>query len=136
MEPTLLEGDRIAASRYWRSDPQRGHVIVFRSPAAPDEWLVKRVIAVPGDLVDTERGRIRIGRHAIAEPYARDPAQTGSIAPQIIPAGMYFVAGDNRAASYDSRHWGPVPRARIAGRARLVLWSSTARWRRVFKWIE
>ena len=137
MEPTLLEGDRIVASRYWRGEPERGHIIVFRSLSPAGGWLVKRVVAVPGDLIDSQRGSLRIGGHAIAEPYIREQGRSGEVAPQIVPAGMYFVAGDNRGSSYDSRHWGPVPRERIAGRARLVLWSTNGgRGWRVFKCIE
>jgi hypothetical protein len=62
--------------------------------------------------------------HAIAEAYVAAQATTGVIAPQIIPADCYFVLGDNRADSLDSRSWGVLPRASVLGRARMILWSS------------
>ncbi|HLJ73773.1 MAG TPA: signal peptidase I [Thermoanaerobaculia bacterium] len=99
MEPTLQIGDHILVTPY-RSLPQRGDVIVFHSPIRPDELLVKRITGVPGDLVEAQQGRL------------------------IVPAGCYFVLGDNRANSYDSRQWGVLSRNQIVGRARLVIWSS------------
>ena len=157
MEPTLFAGDRIVVTPYRWSEPARGDVIVFRSPERPREWMVKRVIARPGDLVDAENGKVRVRGHAIPEPYVRYSAQTAGIAPQIVASERYFVLGDHRENSLDSRHWGTVPRDLIAGRALLVLWSSGdphrdraaaststqdpaaplhRRGRRIFKWIE
>src|SRR6186713_2659970 len=64
MAPTLEPGDQIVVTRYIRSAPERGHVIVFRSTAAgSDELIVKRIIGVPGDLVDSRLGRVRVGGH-------------------------------------------------------------------------
>jgi signal peptidase I len=123
MWPTLQVGDHIVVTPYHRALPQRGEVIVFRSPAGTD-LLVKRVVAVPGDLVETHSGRLFVGGHAVAEPYVVAPTATGTIASQVIPPGCYFVLGDNRANSFDSRNWGVLPAAFVVGRARLVLWSS------------
>ncbi len=125
MAPTLEPGDQIVVTRYFRSAPERGHVIVFRSPSGSDELIVKRVVAVPGDLVDSHLGRVRIGGHTLAEPYVLREAASGAISPQIIPAESYFVLGDNRDDSLDSRTWGVVPATNVVGRARLVLWSSS-----------
>ena len=157
MSPTLEPGDQIVVTRYFGSMPQRGHVIVFRSPLREDELMVKRVIAVPGDYVDSRLGRVRIGMHTLVEPYVLRQAMSGAIQAQIVPADSYFVLGDNREGSLDSRSWGVVPRDRIVGRARLVLWSSSNgthevvhaeselsqaattrehRRDRIFKWIE
>jgi signal peptidase I len=141
MMPTLEAGDRIVATPYLFSDPQRGHVVVFRSATNPDELVVKRIIAVPGDLVDAQYGRVRVGGHTLPEPYLLRQGSSGTFTAQIVAPESYFVAGDNRGSSYDSRQWGPLPRARIIGRARLVLWSShdtatSGRGRRLFKWIE
>jgi signal peptidase I len=126
MAPTLTAGDQIVVTRYFRSAPQRGHVVVFESPIAPGELMVKRVIATPGDLIDSRLGRIRLGGYTLAEPYVLRTAATGSVQAQLVPADSYFVMGDNREDSSDSRSWGAVPRDRIVGRARLVLWSSSA----------
>src|SRR3712207_3969107 len=68
MAPTLEAGDQVVVTPYFRGEPDRGHVIVFQSPQS-DELLVKRVIAVPGDLVDARLGRVRIGGHTLPEPY-------------------------------------------------------------------
>ena len=125
MAPTLEPGDQIIVTRYFHSTPERGHVIVFRSPAGSDELIVKRVIGVPGDLVDSRLGRVRIGGHTLPEAYVLRAAASGAITPQVIPADSYFVLGDNRDDSLDSRTWGVVPRAHVVGRARLVLWSSS-----------
>ena len=126
MAPALEAGDQILVTRYIRSRPDRGHVIVFRSPYDADELMVKRVVAVPGDLIDSRLGRVRIGGHTLPEPYVRRAATTGAISTQVVPADSYFVLGDNREDSLDSRSWGVVPRASVVGRARLVLWSSPA----------
>jgi len=156
MSPALEVGDRIVVTRYFGADPERGHVIVFQSPRDAGELLVKRVIAVPGDLIDARLGRVRIGGHTLPEPYVLRQAASGAIEPQLVAGDCYYVLGDNRDESLDSRSWGVVPRDRIVGRARLVLWSSpigeddavraatgahapapnAARGTRVFKWIE
>lgn len=158
MMPTVEAGDTILVTPYFfSSHPQRGDVIVFESPLAADELMVKRVVAVAGDLVDSRLGRVRIGGHTVSEPYIARPASSGAIAAQIIPADSYFVLGDNRDESLDSRSWGAVPGSLVVGRARLVLWSSPpriggtahaaeqsawsrsrmrARGSRLFKWIE
>lgn len=125
MAPTLEVGDHIVVTPYRFGDkPRPGDVIVFRAPSGADELLVKRVIAIPGDLIDSRSGRVRIGGRALPEPYLFQPAASGAIPAQIVPGDSYFVMGDNRANSSDSRSWGIVPHSLVAGRARLVLWSS------------
>lgn len=124
MTPTLAVGDQIVVTRYFGSAPERGHIIVFRSPASPDELLVKRVVAVPGDLLDSRLGRVRIGGYTLPEPYLQRQAASGAIESQLVPPDSYFVLGDNRDDSLDSRSWGFVPREMIVGRARMILWSS------------
>jgi signal peptidase I len=127
MAPTLIAGDHIVVTPYrFSNKPQNGDVIVFRSPRASDELMVKRVIGTPGDLVETREGRVMVRGHAIAEGYVAAQASTGVIAPQIIPADCYYVLGDNRADSLDSRSWGLLPRSSVLGRARMILWSSEA----------
>ena len=123
MSPALEIGDHIVVTPYRFAQPSRGDVVVFRSPSR-NEMLVKRIIATPGDLIESRLGRIIISGHALAEPYLREPAASGAIQAQIIPSGCYFVMGDNRANSIDSRSWGVLPRELIAGRARMVLFSS------------
>jgi signal peptidase I len=123
MTPTLQVGDHIVVTPYHGATPDRGDVVVFRSPSSND-LLVKRIVAVPGDLVESHAGRLFVGGHAAAEPYVAAPATTGIVASQVVPAGCFFVLGDNRANSFDSRQWGVLPGEFLIGRARLVLWSS------------
>lgn len=125
MAPTLEAGDQIVVTPYFRGTPSRGDVIVFESLSSPAELMVKRVIAVPGDLVDSRLGRVRVSGYTLPEPYLLRQVSTGAVAAQIVPADSYFVMGDNREDSSDSRSWGAVPRSHIVGRARLVLWTST-----------
>ena len=155
MVPTLEVGDQIVVTRYFGGRPERGHVVVFRSPET-GEVLVKRVVGLPGDLIDSRLGRVRVGGYTLPEPYLASAADSGAVDSQIVPADTYFVLGDNRADSLDSRNWGAVHRSRIVGRARLILWSapvdggdtarastpspdihakSRAQGRRLFKWL-
>jgi signal peptidase I len=127
MAPTLTAGDHIVVTPYrFHNEPQPGDVIVFRSPKTAGELMVKRVIGTPGDVVETREGRVVVRNHALAEPYVAAQASTGLIPPQRIPSDSYFVLGDNRTDSLDSRSWGLLPRADVLGRARLILWSSEA----------
>jgi signal peptidase I len=127
MNPTLEVGDHIAVTPYggflFRAEPRRGDVIVFRLPGM-DSYLVKRIIATPGDLVESVDGRVRISGRLVAEPFLADGEKTVNIHPAVIPSDCYYVLGDHRSNSLDSRAWGVVPRSSIVGRARLVLWSS------------
>ncbi|HXA18894.1 MAG TPA: signal peptidase I [Thermoanaerobaculia bacterium] len=124
MAPTLVPGDHIVVTPYrFSARPLPGDVIVFHS-TRKDELLIKRVIGVPGDLVETRAGRVIVSGHALPEPYLAAQAATGSISPQIIPADCYYVLGDNRADSLDSRSWGVLPRDLVVGKARMILWSS------------
>ncbi|HEX7190274.1 MAG TPA: signal peptidase I [Thermoanaerobaculia bacterium] len=125
MMPALAPGDHILVTPYAAgAQPQRGDVIVFRRG---EMVLVKRVIATQGELIASRLGRVIIGDKSIAEPYVAEQGTSGAIDPQIIPHDCYFVMGDNRASSLDSRSWGVLPRSAIIGRARMVLWSSQSR---------
>lgn len=126
MAPTLEAGDHIVVTpyRFFHDGPQRGDVVVFRSPLDPNELLVKRVVALPGDFVESAGGRVRIDGRTLAEPYVAVAAASGEIPAQLIPRESLFVMGDNRGDSFDSRSWGPLRRDLVVGRARLILWSS------------
>jgi signal peptidase I len=123
MAPTLLAGDQIVVTPYFQDEPKRGDVVVFASPVEPDELLVKRVVAVPGNIIDSQLGHVRIDGFTLPEPYVLRAGATGQIGATLVPADTYYVLGDNRDDSSDSRVWGAVPAAAIVGRARLVLWS-------------
>jgi len=110
MAPTLLVGDQIVVTRYFGgATPARGDVVVFSSPVERDQLLVKRVIGLPGDRIDSRLGRVRIGGHTLVEPYIMRSVSAGEIPSYIVPSDSYFVLGDNRDDSTDSRVWGFVP---------------------------
>jgi signal peptidase I len=125
MEPTLRPGDAVLVIPYVRgARPSRGDVVVFRSPSNPREMVVKRIVGEPGDLVESRDGILFVRGHAAAESYAE--GRTAAIAPQIVAPSSFYVLGDNRTNSYDSRLWGSIPSDAIAGRVRMVLWSGSS----------
>lgn len=107
----------------WRpfGDPQPGDVIVFRYPVNPDRDFIKRVIAVPGQEVEITGGRVYVDGVLLAEPFVLEPAR-GELAPVTVPEESFFVMGDNRNNSYDSRAWGMLDRDLLVGRADLRYW--------------
>ncbi len=101
--------------------PQQGDVIVFHFPRDPSRDFVKRVIGVPGDVVTMEDGFVRVNGATLEEPYltVRD---TSDLVPVRLGEKEYFVLGDNRRGSNDSRNWGAVPEENILGKVWLVYW--------------
>jgi signal peptidase I len=130
MVPTLEIGDRVLVNKfvYRFSDPQRGDIIVFRSVAEGGVDLIKRVVGRPGDKVELRHGQVFLNGQRQNEPYVvNKPCVSGrpktcSYGPVTVPEGHYFVMGDNRANSEDSRFIGPVPKKTIVGEAFLRLW--------------
>jgi signal peptidase I len=130
MEGTLLIGDHLLMSRFgydagipftnwhvslWRN-PQRGQIIIFRSVDGGAQDLVKRVIGMPGDLLEVRDDGVWIDGKKLDEPYIKEPMAALKLwGPKVIPPGCYFAMGDNRNNSYDSRYWDCVPRANIIG---------------------
>jgi signal peptidase I len=97
--------------------PRRGDVIVFKYPGEPDRDFIKRIIGVPGDTVEIkDDGLVYVNGHALAEPYELE-RPNNSYGPAVVPEGEYFVLGDNRNNSFDSRNWGFVPEKDIIGKA-------------------
>ena len=151
MEPTLDVGQRVLVDRvsYRFSNPDRGDIVVFKPPAGadsgtcgaankpPDEAcprptsthsgtnFIKRVVGVPGDRLKVLKGRVYINGHLEREPFIR-PSTTCGICnlPRTItiPRGYFFMMGDNRGESADSREWGPVPKKWIIGHAFFTYW--------------
>jgi signal peptidase I len=101
--------------------PERGDVIVFRFPRDPSRDFIKRVIGVPGDTISIREGVVTVNGVAIEEPYINGGAR-GDMPEEVVPPGNYFVLGDNRANSSDSRTWGHVPEENIIGKAMLTYW--------------
>lgn len=123
MEPTFYTGTRLLSSRvaYWSSDPQRGDIVVFRSPF-DREVLVKRVIGLPGERITVRGGGVFIDGIALDEPYLEGSVVTTGDVDLSLDADEYFVMGDNRPSSNDSRAWGPLLRSALIGKAWLVYW--------------
>ena len=105
--------------------PQRGDVIVFRYPKDPSRDFIKRVIGVPGDRVRVEAGLVYVNDVPIQESYISNNAGR-DIEEQAVPPESYFVLGDNRPNSSDSRNWGFVPEDNIIGKAMLSYWPLSA----------
>ena len=128
MRPTLEVGDHIVVTPYrhgWEAgSPRRGEVIVFRSPRDPSHFYTKRVVAIPGDVFEIRGGRARINGVTLSEPYVTETGSGPDRAAEIIPVQRYFVMGDRRSDSFDSRAWGPVPESLIVGKAQIIFWSA------------
>jgi signal peptidase I len=151
MEETLLIGDHLVVNRYIYGaapsalerkllparEPRRGDIVVFRSVVRPSEDLVKRLVGLPGDLIEVRNKQVVINGKPADEPFvlhkdplvggdtSLDPRRIGrdQFGPYRVPPDSFFVMGDNRDESYDSRFWGPLPRTYLKGRANVVYWS-------------
>jgi signal peptidase I len=123
MEPSLEDGQRLLVNKvvYDLRQPQRGEIIVFHQPNGGNVDLIKRIIALPGDTVEIKDGAVYINGSAIDEPYIK-AAPSYTMAKEEIPAGEYFVLGDNRNNSNDSHSWGELPEQNIIGKAWLSIW--------------
>jgi signal peptidase I len=152
MEPTLDVGDRVVVNRmaYRVGNPGRGHVVVFLRPAAAgsrtpapggalawvrhavaqglggtppgSEDLIKRVVGVPGDVVQGKGGRLLVNGRPLDEPYLPPGTFTSNFGPLRVQPDHYWVMGDNRTDSADSRFFGQVPRSALVGRAVARVW--------------
>lgn len=149
MEPTLEVGDRVLVNKVVLRfrDPHRGEVIVFENPQAvepdrnplsafwnwfteglgfasnPEKDFIKRVIGLPGETIEVNRGKVFINSKPIDEPYLHSQEDLSDFGPFKVPPGQFFMMGDNRANSQDSRSTlGPIPKDKIVGKAFIVLW--------------
>lgn len=123
MQPNLQDGQRLVVSKaaYFLSTPQRGDVVIFRSPGNTRTEFIKRVIGLPGDTVAVQDGTVLVNGKALDEPYiASQPRYT--LNPQTVPDDSYFVLGDNRNNSNDSHMGWTVPRQNIVGKGWLSIW--------------
>lgn len=133
MEPTYNNSDYLLideATYYFRS-PERGEVIVFRYPQNPRQFFIKRIIALPGETVELRDGKVRVIKDGqkeeiiLDEPYLARGVETAGNASLTLGESEYFVLGDNRPASSDSRFWGPLPKKFLIGRAFFRAWPVT-----------
>jgi len=129
MLPGIEQGDYILVSKatYFLGEPQRGDIIVLHSPQDPNTDLIKRIIALPGDTVKIKDNTVFVNDTALVEPYTLEPPHY-LLLPEEIPAGNYFVLGDNRNNSSDSHRGWTLPRKNIIGKAWITYWPPY-RWR-------
>lgn len=134
MQPGLHTGEYVVVNllTYDFTAPQRGDVIVFHPPDSPDTPYVKRIVAIPGDMVSVTADAIYVNGVKLNEPYISALAPGQPENPTVIPSlkldkDQYFVLGDNRINSQDSRFFSrPVTRQMIVGKAELVIWPVTS----------
>ena len=124
MEPTLQIQDYIFASKlsYRFQEPKRGDIVVFKYPRDTTRYFVKRLIAVGGETVAFRNSQLYINGTLVPEDYLPAGLRTPDYGPVEVPEGNYFMMGDNRNNSSDSREWGFVPRNLIVGKEIFIYW--------------
>src|SRR5579885_2642002 len=130
MMPSLIDQERIFINKFiYRiglADVGRGDTVVFWFPGDTTKSYIKRVIGIPGDRIRVDQGQVYVNGQALVEDYVpqdyRDYSSWHDGQEQVVPEGRYFVLGDHRNQSSDSRMWGYVPRENIYGKAVFVYW--------------
>jgi signal peptidase I len=125
MAPTLDDQDRLIVNKlvYQFGDPQPGDIVMLYYPVDPDKMFVKRVIAQEGDTVRIIDGRVYVNDLPLADDYVPSEFRShDDLGPTVVQPGYYFVMGDHRNNSLDSRHWGPVPKKYIVGKVNVRWW--------------
>jgi signal peptidase I len=129
MLPTIAVGGRIWVQKMGVNVEHLsvGEIVVFKRP--PTDHLdtdiadvVKRIVALPGDVVSSAGGNLIVDGQVVREPYLRPGTATTGVVRQVVPPGHYFVMGDNRTYSYDSRFFGPIPATSIVGTVVAQVW--------------
>ncbi len=124
MQNTLFEGHRLIENKliYRFGEPKRGDIVIINGPEYP-ERLIKRVIGLPGETIDFADGHVRINGVVLEEDYTQGFSSARSLAmPLVIPDDAYFLMGDNREHSVDSRDLGAIPMSSIEGKASFRFW--------------
>lgn len=139
METTIMAGDRVIGFRlsYAFSEPERGDVVIFKYPDNEDILYIKRIIGMPGDTVEVADGRVYINGRTLNEPYLNVVTE-GSYGPYKVPEGSYFMMGDNRNNSADSRFWKNtfLSRDKIEGKAVFSYWPQFQFYKNYEEYIE
>lgn len=125
MTPLLHDQERIFINKFiYKYEPiQRGDVVVFWYPRDDKKSFIKRVIALPGERIEIRNGRVFVEGYIVEEPYVPPRfADSSNFGPMRVPEGEYFLMGDHRSSSNDSRVFGPVPEDKIYGKAVFAYW--------------
>ncbi len=152
MRNTLIEGDHLFVTKFiygthipftekviWKiKKPRRGDIIVFKSPTEPEKDFIKRCIGLPGDKIEIKDKKVYVNDEHLDESYtiymdshiytkessflSKSYQVRDNFGPIVVPQGYYFMMGDNRDSSCDSRFWGPLPRKYIKGKALFLYW--------------
>jgi signal peptidase I len=127
MMPSLVDQERILINKFvYRmgfESIERGDTVVFWFPRDPSKSYIKRVIGLPGDTIQIRQGQVIVNGSPLDEPYVPDEYRDRNSMPAVkVPPGHYFVLGDHRSSSNDSRIWGTVPSQSIYGKAVFVYW--------------
>jgi signal peptidase I len=125
MTPTLHDQDRLVVNKlaYRWHKPVVGDIVMVASPNEPDKMLVKRIVAGPDDAVQSVGGRIYRNDVLVPDDVVTSESRSyDDWGPEVVPPGHYFVMGDHRNDSFDSRNFGPVPEKYIAGKIQLRWW--------------
>lgn len=124
MVPTIEVGDRVVVTRfsYWFDGPKRGDVVVFKYPNNEKVDYIKRVIGLPGETVAFRDNNLYINDTWVAEDYLPEGTITNDFGPIEVPENCYFMCGDNRQNSSDSRSWGFVDKRLLIGKGQLIYW--------------
>lgn len=129
MEPTLQINDRLVVEKisYYFNPPERGDIVVFwpperlTPPGQRRDAFIKRIIGLPGDVVEVREGRVVVNGELLEEDYIKAPPDY-EWGPEQVPQESYLVLGDNRNSSYDSHSWGFVPEENLIGKAMVRFW--------------
>jgi signal peptidase I len=127
MMPGLEDQERVFISQsFYRlgvGSLERGDTVVFWFPGDPTKSFIKRVVGLPGDRVEMRLGQVWVNGRPLSEPYVPEEYRDrGSTPALVVPPNYYWVLGDHRSSSNDSRSWGPVPRSAIYGKAVFAYW--------------
>jgi len=125
MAPTLEDRDRLIVNKlvYEIGEPRPGDIVMLYYPLNPEKMFVKRVIAREGDTVRIVDGRVFVNDIPLHDEYVSEEFRShDDWGPQVVQQGYYFVMGDHRNNSSDSRHWGPVPKKYIVGQVKVRWW--------------
>jgi len=123
MEPNLHDGQFLIVDKvsYKLHEPERGDVVIFHAPPAPNKDFIKRVMGLPGEEIEMRKGVVYVNNRPLEEPYIPYPGSR-SWGPRRVGPDELFVLGDNRTSSNDSRQWGMLPRDQVIGRALFCYW--------------